>query len=236
MNVTERRGEPIEAGQGYRILEANEALRSGDEFWSVHTSSWVGIEELVGHEDHDESEPNKDRIWFTFRRRLHQSDPTRATPWTLDEFRKRCYEARDLWPEADQKNVFDADAKLNELRSCALALEINIGRYQRIFPIKRNSLSVALLDWIKNPKLQEAAWNRYQTQISELVQAATAKGTAAKWIAVPFITKKLGLDRSAISAWVRALPESLKRKPRKSWEVKFPDANQYWPPTWKKID
>ena len=56
------------------------------------------------------------------------------------------------------------------------------------------------------------------------------------WVAVPTITKLVGLDRSSLSQWVSEIPDKLKRKQGKSWEVKFPDANAHWPSTWKKID
>ena len=186
MNLTERPGEntpqeqgtiplkqtydkmpPNGSGEGYRLLGPDEELVKGDELWSVHSNAWIASDAIGNVVKHNSL--------FAYRRRLDHA--VLLPNFTVDEFLKRCDDARVLWPTWDQREVYDPDATLNELRSYAIALNLNTKSHERIFPLGRNKLSIVVDDWVDDPRLEEAAFNRFQNQISDLAKAAKLLAT-----------------------------------------------------------
>ncbi|MCY3010272.1 MAG: hypothetical protein NTY42_10565 [Planctomycetota bacterium] len=97
----------------------------------------------------------------------------------LREFRDQCNAAKNAWRTAEEICTYDPDAELNRLRGKAISLGLNISAYERIVPVGKSIVDVALSDWIDIPGAQEAAWNRFQVQVAYLLYAADEKGLQA---------------------------------------------------------
>jgi hypothetical protein len=87
---------------------------------------------------------------------------------TIDELRRLCVEARNMWLEPEEWGGYDPDETLTNLRVAARSLNLLIDGPPPIVPIGKNILQLAIGQWIDDPKSKVESWDNFHTQINEI--------------------------------------------------------------------